>query len=70
MLVLQQMKVEEISYLQNKYYSICKELMIVKSQVKDLQLKLATEKEKTRSHNEEVHIKLIYLSERENALQK
>ncbi|XP_055490495.1 putative leucine-rich repeat-containing protein DDB_G0290503 isoform X3 [Leucoraja erinacea] len=51
---IQMMKVEEISYLQNKYYSICKELMIVKSQVKDLQLKLATEKEKTRSHNEEV----------------
>ncbi|XP_078254849.1 uncharacterized protein LOC144593221 [Rhinoraja longicauda] len=51
---IQMMKVEEISYLQNKYYSICKELMIEKSQVKDLQLKLATEKEKTQSYNEEV----------------
>ncbi|XP_032876272.1 paramyosin-like [Amblyraja radiata] len=56
---IQMMKVEEISYLQNKYYSICKELMIVKSQVKDLQLKLATEKEKTWSHNEETDPSMI-----------
>ncbi|XP_062910219.1 paramyosin [Mobula hypostoma] len=42
----QQIKEEEIAYLQNKYYNICLELMKEKSQVKDLQLKLATEEEK------------------------
>ncbi|XP_072109415.1 uncharacterized protein [Mobula birostris] len=45
----QQIKEEEIAYLQNKYYNICLELMKEKSQVKDLQLKLATEEEKVQS---------------------
>ncbi|XP_059839250.1 interaptin-like isoform X4 [Hypanus sabinus] len=50
----QQIKEEEIAYLRNKYYNICLELMKEKSQVKDLQLKLATEEEKVQSHKGEL----------------
>ncbi|XP_059839319.1 interaptin-like isoform X12 [Hypanus sabinus] len=55
----QQIKEEEIAYLRNKYYNICLELMKEKSQVKDLQLKLATEEEKVQSHKGEITLKSL-----------